>query len=46
VGSRVLAEVVALEGPIRPQEPAAKEDPESWVDILLLFVAVWRWDVG
>jgi len=36
----------ASEEPVRPLELALEVDPESWVDILILFVAVWRWDGG
>ena len=32
----------ALEGAVRPLEPAAEVDRECSVDILVLFVAVWR----
>jgi len=40
-----------LEGPalvemVRPLEPAAEVDRECSVDILVLFVAVWRSDGG
>jgi len=31
---------------VRPVEPVAEVDRECSVDILLLFVAVWRWDGG
>ena len=36
----------ALEGAVQPLGPAAEVDRECSVEILVLFVAVWRWDGG
>ena len=36
----------ALEEAVRQLGPSAEVDQESSVDILILFVAVWRWDGG
>jgi len=39
-------ECLALEEVLQPLEPAAEVDRECSVDILVLFVAAWRWDGG
>ena len=39
-----LLEHPALEEAVQPLEPAAEVDRECSVDILELFVVVWRWD--
>ena len=43
--------LIWLEGPaqeevVQPLGPAAEVDRECLVDIVLLFVEVWRWDSG
>ena len=46
-----MEDLACLEGPaleevVRPLEPAAEVDRQCSVDILVLFVAAWRWDGG
>ena len=50
-GPALVEDPAWLEGPalkeaVRPLEPAAEVDRECSVDILILFLAVWRWDGG
>ena len=45
-GSTALGEGQTLEELVRPLEMAAEVDRLCWVDIMVLFVAVWRWDGG
>jgi len=50
-GLAPVEDLACLEGPaleevVRPLEPAAEVDRQCSVDILVLFVAAWRWDGG
>jgi len=50
-GSVLVKDSAWLEGPalevaVRSLGPAADMEQECSVDILVLFVAVWRWDSG